>query len=233
MAVTTGTSTRTATRHSASSTAPLTVRIVEGRLYLCAPTEELLAGPADDAGIDFSASRTVPVLLDDGSTGTWFGAPVVGSLRFVDWLVRSRPSVDVTVTAVAALIVEAVELTSGGELVPDLATDTAERTWTWRPAPGIESAGRIGKVWFAASEAVADGDPDEVLHGWFATTVADLATHAPRAATHRERGPRREGPPLGRPGHRAGQRRGAAAIPHRRAPDDLDGHFLLLPASRP
>ena len=82
MAVTTGTATRTTTRHPAASTAPLTVRIVEGRLFLCAPTEELLAAPADEAGIDLAASRTVPVLLDDGSTGTWYGAPVVGSLRF-------------------------------------------------------------------------------------------------------------------------------------------------------
>ncbi len=173
MAVTTDTATRTAGR-GASATAPFTVRILEGRLFLCAPTEEALA-TTEDAGIDLAAARSVPVLLDDGSTGGWHGAPVMGSLRFVDWIVRSRPSIDVTVTAVAALVVEAVELTTRGELVPDLATDTAERTWTWRPAPGIESAGRIGKVWFAASEAVADGDPDEVLHGWFATAVAELA----------------------------------------------------------
>ncbi|MGZ6976277.1 MAG: SNF2 helicase-associated domain-containing protein, partial [Acidimicrobiia bacterium] len=228
MAVTTGTATRTATGSSAASAAPLTVRIVEGHLFLCAPTEELLAAPADDAGIDIGASRTVPVLLDDGTTGVWWGAPVVGSLRFVDWLVRSRPTVDVTVTAVAALIVEAVELTTLGELVPDLATDTAERTWSWRPAPGIESAGRIGKVWFAASEAVADGDPDEVLHGWFATAVAELATArlgpppitsaVPEARVHRW---------ADQVTARASA--GARLRFHLSAPDDLDGHFLLLP----
>ncbi len=228
MAVTTGTASRTQSGRSAGAAAPLTVRIVEGRLFLCAPTEELLAGPADDAGIDINATRLVPVLLDDGSTGHWSGAPVVGSLRFVDWLVRSRPTVDVTVTAVAALIVEAVELTTLGELVPDLATDTAERTWSWRPAPGIESAGRIGKVWFPASEAVADGDPDEVLHGWFATAVAELA--------NARLGP----PPLNSAAqepkvHRwadqvtARASAGARLRFHISAPDDLDGHFLLLP----
>ncbi len=80
MAVTTGTATRTQTGRSAGAAAPLTVRIVEGRLFLCAPTEELLAGPADDAGIDIDAVRLVPVLLDDGSTGHWSGAPVVGDV---------------------------------------------------------------------------------------------------------------------------------------------------------
>ena len=228
MAVTTGTSTRTATGGSLASAAPLTVRIVEGRLFLCAPTEELLAAPADDAGVDLGATRAVPVLLDDGTTGIWSGAPVVGLLRFVDWLVHTRPTVDVTVTAVAALVVEAVELTTLGELVPDLATDTAERTWLWRPAPGIESAGHIGKVWFAASEAVADGDPDEVLHGWFATAVADLAnarlglppitSAAPEARVHRW---------ADQVTARASA--GARLRFHLTAPDDLDGHFLLLP----
>ncbi len=116
---------------------------------------------------------------------------------------RIRPTVDVTVTAVAALIVEAVELTTLGELVPDLATDTAERTWSWRPAPGIESAGRIGKVWFPASEAVADGDPDEVLHGWFATAVAELATARLGPPPLNSAAPGGAGAPLGRPGHGA------------------------------
>ncbi|HEY3725104.1 MAG TPA: DEAD/DEAH box helicase [Acidimicrobiia bacterium] len=228
MAVTTGTTTRSASRRPAGSAAPLTVRILEGRLFLCAPTEDQLAAPTDDAGIDAGAAQPVPVLLDDGSTAQWTGAPVVGSLRFVDWLVRTRPTVDVTVTAVAALIVEAVELTTLGELVPDLATDTAERTWSWRPAPSIESAGRIGKVWFAASQAVADGDPDEVLHGWFATAVAELASA-------------RLGPPpihstVPEPRvHRwadqvtARASAGARLRFHVSAPDDLDGHFLLLP----
>ncbi len=228
MAVTTGTATRTAGGHPAGVAAPLTVRIVEGRLFLCAPTEAELVAPADDAGIDAGAARPVPVLLDDGTMGHWSGAPVVGSLRFVDWLVRSRPTVDVTVTAVAALIVEAVELTTLGELVPDLATDTAERTWSWRPAPGIESAGRIGRVWFAASEAVTDGDPDEVLHGWFATTVAELANArlGPPPITSTASEPRV---------HRwadqvtARASAGARLRFHLSAPDDLDGHFLLLP----
>jgi superfamily II DNA or RNA helicase len=226
MAVTTDTATRT-TGRGAATTAPFTVRILEGRLFLCAPSEEMLATP-EDAGIDLSAARSVPVLLDDGTTGAWHGAPVVGSLRFVDWLVRTRPSIDVTVTAVAALVVEAVELTTRGELVPDLATDTAERTWSWRPAPGIESAGRIGKVWFAASEAVADGDPDEVLHGWFATAVAELASarlgpppvtsSVPEARVHRW---------ADQVTARASA--GARLRFHISAPDDLDGHFLLLP----
>ena len=226
MAVTTDTATRT-TGRGAAATAPFTVRILEGRLFLCAPSEEMLT-TSEDAGIDLSAARSVPVLLDDGSTGAWHGAPVVGSLRFVDWLVRTRPSIDVTVTAVAALVVEAVELTTRGELVPDLATDTAERTWSWRPAPGIESAGRIGKVWFAASEAVADGDPDEVLHGWFATAVAELASarlglppvtsNVPEARVHRW---------ADQVTARASA--GARLRFHISAPDDLDGHFLLLP----
>ena len=60
--------------------APLTVRIIDGRLLLCAPTEERLAGAAADAGVDLSTLGTVAVLLDDGSTGQWYGAPVVGAL---------------------------------------------------------------------------------------------------------------------------------------------------------
>src|SRR5262245_31724624 len=130
--------------------APLTVRIIDGRLLLCAPEEPALAAVAGEAGADLSAIGPVPVLLEDGTTGQWAGAPVVGALKFVDWLTRTRPSVDVTVTAIAALVVDAVELTTKGELVPDLASDTSDRTWTWRPAPSIESAGAIGRVWFAA-----------------------------------------------------------------------------------
>ncbi len=215
-------------RVAAAMAAPLTVRIIDGRLLLCAPTEERLAGAAADAGVDLSTLGTVAVLLDDGSTGQWYGAPVVGALKFVDWLTRTRPSVDVTVTAVAALIVDAVELTTKGELVPDLASDTAVRTWSWRPAPGLDSAGAIGKVWFAASEAVGDGDPDEVLHGWFATTVAELAlarlgppqitTSANEAKVHRWADQ-----------VTARSSAGARLRFHLSAPDDLDGHFLLLP----
>jgi hypothetical protein len=88
--------------------APLTVRIVDGRLLLCAPDEAPLRDVARDAGIDLDGLGSVPVLLEDGTTGRWCGAPVVGALKFVDWLTRLRPSVDVTVTAVAGLIVEAV-----------------------------------------------------------------------------------------------------------------------------
>jgi superfamily II DNA or RNA helicase len=208
--------------------APFTVRIIDGRLLLCAPEDTALVAVAGDAGADPQAIGLVPVLLEDGTTGQWSGAPVVGALKFVDWLTRTRPSVDVTVTAVAALIVEAVELTTRGELVPDLATATAERMWTWRPAPGIESAGAIGKVWFPASEAVADGDPDEVLHGWFATTVAEIALA--------RLGP----PPLTTNAQEARVHRWADQVTARssagarlrfqvNAPDDLDGHFLLLP----
>ncbi len=215
-------------RVAAALAAPLTVRIIDGRLLLCAPTEARLATAAADAGVDLSALRIVTVLLDDGSAGEWYGAPVVGALKFLDWLVRTRPSVDVTVTAIAALIVDAVELTTKGELVPDLASDTAERTWSWRPAPGLDSAGAIGRVWFAASEAVADGDPDELLHGWFATTVAELALA-------------RLGPPqITTTANEAKVHRWADQVTARSsagarlrfllsAPDDLDGHFLLLP----
>ena len=225
---TTQPATTTSARVAAALAAPLTVRIIDGRLLLCAPTEERLATAAADAGVDLAALGTVAVLLDDGSTGEWYGAPVVGALKFLDWLTRTRPSVDVTVTAVAALIVDAVELTTKGELVPDLASDTAERTWSWRPAPGLDSAGAIGKVWFAASEAVADGDPDELLHGWFATTVAELALA-------------RLGPPqITTTANEARVHRWADQVTARSsagaklrfllsAPDDLDGHFLLLP----
>ena len=168
----------TTTPTASTLTAPLTVRIVDGRLYLCAPTEEYLTDTAADAALNISGLRIIPVILEDNSVGRWKGAPILGALRFVDWLCRTRPSVDVTVTAIASLIVEATELTARGELAPDLATDTAERTWSWRPAPGTEAAGRIGKAWTSASAAIddEDKDPDEVLAGWFATTVSELAT---------------------------------------------------------
>jgi superfamily II DNA or RNA helicase len=220
----------TTTNPVSAPAAPMTVRIIEGRLYLCAPGRELLTQWAEDAGADLDALRIVPVTLDDGSSGRWCGAPVVGALRFVDWLCRRRPSVDVTVTAVAALIVEAAELTTRGEVTPDLATDTAERTWTWRAAPGTESAGRIGKVWVPASEAVDadDGeDPDEILAGWFGIIVAELATarlgpppitaSTPEARVHRW-------------AEQVSARAAAGARMrfHLSAPDDLAGHFLLL-----
>ena len=63
------------------ATAPLTVRIVDDRLHLCGLTHELLPQPADDAPVDLGAVRPVPVLLDDGTTSRWYGAPVVGALR--------------------------------------------------------------------------------------------------------------------------------------------------------
>jgi hypothetical protein len=217
----------TTTRPASAPAAPLTVRIIDSRLHLCAPGRELLADTPGDAPVDLGALRIVPVMLDDGSVGRWYGAPVSGALAFVDWLCRRRASVDVTVTAVAALIVEAAELTTRGELAPDLATDTTQRTWSWRPAPGPEAAGRIGKVWFRASEAVDDGDPDEVLAGWFDTTVADLAVA-------------RLGPPALSTSatdlrvHRwadqvaARASTGARLRFHLTVPDDLDGDFLLL-----
>jgi non-specific serine/threonine protein kinase len=217
----------TTTEPASAPAAPLTVRIIDGRLHLCAPSRELLAAPAADAAVDAHSFRIVPVMLDDGSVGRWYGAPVVGALRFVQWLCQRRASIDVTVTAVANLIVEAGELTSRGELTPDFASDTAARNWSWRPAPGIESAGRIGKVWAAASEAIDDGDPDEVLAGWFATTVAELATA--------RLGP----PPLPESASEARVHRWADQVSaraatgarlrfHLTAPDDLNGHFLLL-----
>ncbi len=209
------------------ATAPLTVRIVDDRLHLCALTPELLPRPDDEAPVDLTSMRPVPVLLDDGTTSRWNGVPVVGALRFVDWLCTKQPSVDVTVTAVAALIVEAAELTAQGEVVPDLATDTTERRWTWRPAPGIEAAARIGKVWTAACDAIDDGDPDDVLAGWFATAVGELATarlgpppitsSVPEARVHRW---------ADQVSARVGA--GARLRFHLSAPDDLEGHFLLF-----
>ncbi|MGZ8766582.1 MAG: SNF2 helicase-associated domain-containing protein, partial [Acidimicrobiia bacterium] len=207
--------------------APLTVRIVDDRLHLCALTHELLPRAGGDAPVDLARLRPVPVLLDDGTTSRWQGVPVVGALRFVDWLCTVRPSVDVTVTAVAALIVEAAELTAQGEVVPDLATDTTERRWTWRPAPGIEAAARIGKVWTAASDAIDDGDPDDVLGAWFATTVGDLATarlgQPPITSSVPE-------PRVHRWADQVSARVGAGARLrfHLSAPDDLEGHFLLF-----
>jgi len=205
--------------------APLTARIIDGRLHLCAAAPEQLTASAD-APVDAQAVRIVPVLLDDGSAGRWAGAPVVGAMRFVDWLVRTRPAVDVTVTAIASLIVEAVELTTGGEVVPDLTTATATPVWSWRPAPGIDSAGRIGKVWAAASEAIEDDDPDEVLAGWFADAVAELATA--------RLGP----PPLPPTSHEARVHRWADQVSarastgarmrfHLDAPDDVRSQFVL------
>jgi hypothetical protein len=213
------------TESATAAGAPLTARIIEGRLHLCAAVPEQLSG-AGDSPVDAGALRIVPVLLDDGSAGRWAGAPVVGAIRFVDWLVRNRPSVDVTVAALASLIVEAVELTTRGEVVPDLTTDTASPRWSWRPAPGIEAAGRIGKVWAAASEAIDDEDPDEVLTGWFADTVAELATA--------RLGP----PPLPPTGHEARVHRWADQVSaraatgarlrfHLDAPEDLHSQFLL------
>ena len=217
----------TTTKPVSAPAAPFTVRIIEGRLHLCAPARELLAEPSGDAAVDLGAVRIVPVVLDDTSVGRWSGAPVVGALRFVDWLCRSRPSVDVTVTAIAALIVEATELTTRGELAPDFATDTTERAWTWRPAPGTEAAGRIGKVWAAASEAIDDGDPDEVLTGWFNTTVSELAIArlgTPQLPTAAQE------PRVHRWADQVAARAGAGARLrfHLTAPEDLDGHFLLL-----
>jgi non-specific serine/threonine protein kinase len=223
----TGSMTVTTTRPASAPAAPLTVRIIDGRLHLCAPSRELLAGSSGDAPVDLDALRIVPVMLDDGSVGRWYGAPVVGALALVRWLCDHRASVDVTVTAIAALVVEAAELTTRGELTPDLATDTVQRTWSWRPAPGPEAAGRIGKVWFRASEAVDDGDPDEVLAGWFDTTVAELAlarlgppvlsTSAAEPRVHRW---------ADQVAARAST--GARLRFHVTAPDELDGDFLLL-----
>ncbi|MBV8951536.1 MAG: hypothetical protein JOZ99_11720, partial [Actinobacteria bacterium] len=99
----------TTTRPASAPAAPLTVRIIDGRLHLCAPTRDLLTGPAGDVPVESGALRIVPVMLDDGSAGRWYGAPVVGALALVRWLVDRRASVDVTVTAIASLVVEAAE----------------------------------------------------------------------------------------------------------------------------
>lgn len=207
--------------------APITVRIIGGRLHLCAPARETLTDAGAGAPVEPGGMRIVPVLLDDGTVGRWCGAPVVGALRFVDWVSRRQAPVDVTVTAVAALVVEAAELTTRGELTPDLATDTSVRAWTWRPAPGVDAAGEIGKVWFRASEAVDDGDPDEVLAGWFDSIVGELATarlgapplpaSAPETKVHRW-------------ADQVAARAAASARLrfHLSEPDDLDGHFLLI-----
>jgi superfamily II DNA or RNA helicase len=217
------------TETATAADAPLTARIIDGRLHLCAPAPEQLTPGGDPAvapPVDPGAVRIVPVLLDDGSAGRWAGAPVVGALRFVDWLVRIRPAVDVTVTAVASLIVEAVELTTLGEVVPDLTTDTATPVWSWRPAPGIEAAGRVGKVWAAASEAIDDDDPDEVLAGWFAEIVAELATARlglpPLAPSNQEARVHRWADQVS-----ARASTGAKLRFHLDAPDDLHSQFLL------
>ena len=173
---TTQPATTTSARVAAALAAPLTVRIIDGRLLLCTPTEERLATAAADAGVDLAALGTVAVLLDDGSTGEWYGAPVVGALKFLDWLTRTRPSVDVTVTAVAALIVDAVELTTKGGPFPTFASDTtrsargrgARRRASTAPARSARSGSRLPRPWPTVIRT-------SILHGWFATTVAELA----------------------------------------------------------
>jgi superfamily II DNA or RNA helicase len=199
----------------------LTVRIVEGQLYVCAVDAESL--PGDEAPLHRESLRRVPVLLDDGRTGHWAGAPVAGSLRLVDWLCTKHPAVEPVVAAIAALIVEAAELTTRGELVPSAAGDQEP---AWRPAPGVETVRRLDDLWSSAADAVDDGDPEVVLGDWFATTVAELAAArvgSPPTPSLRSRTPLR----LWSDQVVARAAAGARVRFHLNAPDDSSGYFML------